>query len=598
MPAKKIPKAPKGDAQEEWEEYHQKMKEYADYLEERSKKVDIQEKDAIARATAEQKALDESRAEIEKLQIEQETQADSLKDQQDKFHLEKAEFAKHSAEVAADEAHLNAVRRKLDFEEKDLIARETTLITKEEAVRLEEIRVNKLREALDTAGGEGSKGLDATIILQQQKILERQLKLEELREIREAERDKKEAEKEKLKLATGKGFKPPSFKGLTGERPEAHLLRAEDWMDASNPNMEEEQKIKNFRLTLDHHAREWYDRADCKKTWKALKLGFSRYFSTQGRSVRNLHDRWKAFKFTPYQDDIEEFVRDVQETASQLNYTDVAAADMIKSCMPIEMYTTLYAVTDLDKIITTVKDIYAKPVNKSTTPQDPSATATPSATPFSAMKGVGSDQYMYLQPQGDGRGKPFKPYVTSQGRGRGRGRGGRGRGRGNTQDQQNKFQGRGQFSFRGSWQPRGGRGRGMRFDKSPNVKKARVNTKTPNQDKNRCHNCNEFGHWARECPQKQNNQNNGNQQQNNNHQPPQHKTFPGANYSYMYPAMPQVPMAPVAVPTNPVQMPISQGNTNTAVLGQMQDVMMKLNDVNFQDNPVYMKIEEEEVYLN
>ena len=92
----------------------------------------------------------------------------------------------------------------------------------------------------------------------------RQLELEEMREKREKKKEKKGEEKEKLKMATGKGFKPPSFRGVQGERPEAHILRAEDWMNASNPNMKEDQKVKNVRLTLDHHAREWYDTADCK----------------------------------------------------------------------------------------------------------------------------------------------------------------------------------------------------------------------------------------------------------------------------------------------------------------------------------------------
>ena len=139
------------------------------------------------------------------------------------------------------------------------------------------------------------------------------MKLEEDREARERRRDKKEEES----LATGKGIKPPSFKGNPGDRPEAHILRAEDWMDASNPDMTDAAKVKNFRLTLDHHAREWYDKADCKTSWKKMKLEFSRYFSTQGRSMRNLLSRWKEFKFDPQKDDIEEFVRDVQETGKQ-----------------------------------------------------------------------------------------------------------------------------------------------------------------------------------------------------------------------------------------------------------------------------------------
>ena len=37
----------------------------------------------------------------------------------------------------------------------------------------------------------------------------------------------------------------------------AHILRATDWMEASNATMDDAMKIKNFRLTLHHHAREW-----------------------------------------------------------------------------------------------------------------------------------------------------------------------------------------------------------------------------------------------------------------------------------------------------------------------------------------------------
>ena len=55
------------------------------------------------------------------------------------------------------------------------------------------------------------------------------------------------------------------------------------------------------------------------------------------------------FKFNPQTDDIEEFVRNVQETATQLNYGNEAVANMIKTCMSMDMYTSLYEVTDLEK---------------------------------------------------------------------------------------------------------------------------------------------------------------------------------------------------------------------------------------------------------
>ena len=50
---------------------------------------------------------------------------------------------------------------------------------------------------------------------------------------------------------------PPIFKGTPGERPEAHLLRANDWMDTYN--ILPVNKPTNFKHTLDHLAREWYD---------------------------------------------------------------------------------------------------------------------------------------------------------------------------------------------------------------------------------------------------------------------------------------------------------------------------------------------------
>ena len=69
----------------------------------------------------------------------------------------------------------------------------------------------------------------------------------------------------------------------------------------------------------------------------------------------------------------------------------------------------------------------------------------------------------------------------------------------------------------------------------------------------------------------------------------------------MYPMVPQVPLALVAMPSNRIQVPM-QG-PNTAALGQMTDVMMQLNEVELQNNPVFMELIEEEimeeaVYLN
>ena len=77
---------------------------------------------------------------------------------------------------------------------------------------------------------------------------------------------------------------PPIFKGLPGERPDAHLLAAADWMEAMRirPN----GFIDNFKHTLQHLAREWYhglDIDDFHDNWCEFTRHFSRYFSTQGK---------------------------------------------------------------------------------------------------------------------------------------------------------------------------------------------------------------------------------------------------------------------------------------------------------------------------
>ena len=62
---------------------------------------------------------------------------------------------------------------------------------------------------------------------------------------------------------------PPIFKGLPGERTEAHLLRANDWMDAYNILLV--NKSANFKHTLDHLAREWYDLLTFPIAWTDLQ---------------------------------------------------------------------------------------------------------------------------------------------------------------------------------------------------------------------------------------------------------------------------------------------------------------------------------------
>ena len=66
---------------------------------------------------------------------------------------------------------------------------------------------------------------------------------------------------------------PHIFKGLPGERPEAHLLRANNWMDTYN--ILSVNKPANFKHTLDHLATEWYDSLTFPIAWNDLQQRFS-----------------------------------------------------------------------------------------------------------------------------------------------------------------------------------------------------------------------------------------------------------------------------------------------------------------------------------
>ena len=419
MPLKPPPDPPAQSTPKELQEYVEKMKKYAKQVEEEAnkEKIKLQSEVQKQKITLQQKEKDLEEAKEE------------LKTKVDSFAIQEADLKVKEEKIKATEDLLEMNQKDLKKEKEDLLKeqdqlsardvdiskRETNgkaaekankvkedhfksqakkLSDKKEELKIEEARLEVLKVEIPHVPP--GTGMEATILLQQKQLLEkclsqnenterliaRQMKLEEEREEREKRREKKEEES----LATGKGFKPPSFKGNPGDRPEAHLLRAEDWMEASNPDMKDAAKVKNFRLTLDHHAREWYDKADCKTSWKKMKLEFSRYFSTQGRSIKNLLSRWKEFKFDPLKDDIEQFVRDVQETGKQMNYEEEAITNMIKTSMPMAMYTSLYDEDNLEKIITKVRDIYARPHIKAQIAAEAavanaSTAGVPSATP-------------------------------------------------------------------------------------------------------------------------------------------------------------------------------------------------------------------------
>ena len=144
--------------------------------------------------------------------------------------------------------------------------------------------------------------------------------------------------------------------------------------------------IYKFKHTLQHLAREWYHSLDMDHfgcIWHEFTQYFSRYFSTKGRNIKHLHERWRSFSFNPNTDDIEEYSCDVREAVKQLRHGDDAVLNLLKATMPTELYGTLYGHDNLYIVMMVLKDIYAKK------PQPAAAvaatTAQGSTDPFTLM---------------------------------------------------------------------------------------------------------------------------------------------------------------------------------------------------------------------
>ena len=121
--------------------------------------------------------------------------------------------------------------------------------------------------------------------------------------------------------------------------------------------------INRFKHTLQHLAREWYHGLDTDQfggSWCEFTRHFSKYFSTHGRNIRHLHERWRSFTFDPNMDDIEEYIHDVQEAAKQLRQGDNAVLNLLKATMSTELYGTLYGHDNLYIVMNMLNNIYAK----------------------------------------------------------------------------------------------------------------------------------------------------------------------------------------------------------------------------------------------
>ena len=353
----------------------------------------------------------------------------------------------------------------------------------------------------------------------------------------------------------------PVFKGKKGEDPEDHILKVEDYFGVHQIT-EQADKISRFKDTLFETARKWaqnlnytdvtkfdYDPANANDKIASMKYLFLARFAKEGRTLEAAYSAWGALTFDPNKDDIEQFIQKVEELAKKLGYNQDAQVMAVKSVLPRDVYGICMTYKTLTELKAFLIELFSNPKMREAVPGTASAVAEPGVFSMgqhmenNVVGPTAADVSKIRQDMNDLQvrfnkitsadfrsksSKPWKPEVTPPRR-----RGGFNRGRSSrqfdnvqrndrfknsesnsNQDRDNEqrnntvnFRDRGQDrgNFRGNMRGKG-RGRG-RFDKSPNVRRPRVASKTVDKDKMRCHYCNEYGHFIRECSKKNRDEN-------------------------------------------------------------------------------------------
>ena len=332
----------------------------------------------------------------------------------------------------------------------------------------------------------------------------------------------------------------PVLKGKKGEDPEDHILKVEDYFGLHQID-DQQDKIKRFKDTLFETARKWaqtlnyteevvkFDHdptiEDDKKA--SMKYLFLRRFAKEGRTLEAAYSAWGSLTFDPNKDDIEQFIQKVEELAKKLGYNEDAQVMAVKSVLPRDVYGICMTYKTLKELKTFLIDLFENPKMREAVPGTASVSGEPGVfsigqhvenkvvNPTIADVSKIRQDMDALQVRfnkissADFRSKTNKPWkleITPPKRrgGFNRGRGGKqyenayrndrfknendGQSRDTSQrDNAGNFRNRGQGAGRFKSNFRGkGRGRGG-FDKSPNVRRPRVASKTVDKDKMRCH---------------------------------------------------------------------------------------------------------------
>ena len=108
------------------------------------------------------------------------------------------------------------------------------------------------------------------------------------------------------------------------------------------------------------------DSKDEKK--KSFKWQFLKRFSKEGRTTHAAFEAWRNLKFDPAKDDVKEFMTNVKNLATTLEFNKEAQIMAIKSNIPRDVYGLCMQYDKLDDLKKFLIELFENPRMKSTVP--------------------------------------------------------------------------------------------------------------------------------------------------------------------------------------------------------------------------------------
>ena len=193
----------------------------------------------------------------------------------------------------------------------------------------------------------------------------------------------------------------PQFRGKKGEDPNDHCMKVEDYFSIFKIESDEDQK-KRFLETLFEKARRWASTIDIDKldgynyedmytkeqNEKSFKWQFLKIFAKEGRTAHAAFEAWRNLKFDPAKDEVEQFMTNLKNLATTLEFNDEAQIMAIKSNMPRDVYGLCMQYDTLDKLKKFLIELFENPRMKSAVP---SIAAVSETSAFSMGEYVNND---------------------------------------------------------------------------------------------------------------------------------------------------------------------------------------------------------------